>query len=448
MTQEVLQSLPVTRQRHSLLAVGKNLLNIPDDDPRTATSSNAGVPTTSMALPIVSPPQKQLQKVTLISSPQLPAPTPTPMAYESCKPFKKRVLPDTGFGFTRETPVNRISLGNENSITTQRNAKLLRTISADNVAMATTTVVVSSNNSVKYNDISNKEDQENRPKNYNVTSSTSSLMDLSKACEVERTRTEPTNTTRYGNVQQQDMKTPSPGYFGSSRSLLRNSPINLSMDRRNAHIISPLALTTHNRSNGFAVRVRPSSHIIPPSPTNKTPSGLYRNAPSSASSPLMSSASRYIKLSPTMTVRGSPLRGAQQSPILAMRKPFSPTSLLTLNNHQDPIPNNHQHGNGQKIKVLRIASQDTGEKSSTINPGNATTNMKLVGLNNGKTVIALVPTNTNTLATSTSVDATMPLSYGSVSHVSTSRIQSPRSSAINLVQRSPAMYRLSRFTSM
>ena len=56
MTQEVLQSLPVTRQRHSLLAVGKNLLNIPDDDPRATSNKPNASP---MALPIISPPQQQ-----------------------------------------------------------------------------------------------------------------------------------------------------------------------------------------------------------------------------------------------------------------------------------------------------------------------------------------------------------------------------------------------------
>merc|ERR1719211_524341 len=178
-----------------------------------------------------------------------------------------------------------------------------------------------------------QEDQENRPNVSNVIGATSSsLIDLGKACEVERTKS--------------GIKTPSPNYFGASRSLLRNSPINLSMDRRNSHIISPLALTTHNRSNGFAVRVRPSSHIIPPSPTNTTPSGLYRKGPS-APSQLMMSASRYVKLSPTMTARGSPLRGAQQSPLLAMRKPFSPTSLMTLNNHKEVVANTPLEGNNQ-----------------------------------------------------------------------------------------------------
>ena len=405
MTQEVLQSLPVTRQRHSLLAVGKNLLNIPDDDPRTTSNKPNASP---MALPIVSPPQQQLQKVTLVSSPsiqqQVVAPIsnpPTTQAYESCKPFKKRVLPDTGFG----SPVNRPLLVNHTNIAEQRNAKLPRTVSADNVANVGAAIVISS---------LDKEDQENRPNGSNVICATSSsLLDLGKACEVERTKN--------------GIKTPSPGHFGASRSLLRNSPINLSMDRRNAHIISPLALTTHNRSNGFAVRVRPSSHIIPPSPTG--PSGLYRKGPT-APSPLMNSTSRYIKLSPTMTARGSPLRGAQQSPILAMRKPFSPTSLLTLNNQNAPTDSQ-----GQKIKVLRMSSQENIDKNAAGNSGN---NMKLVDINSGKTVIALVSKNSGNVLNSVN---------GEGSFTARGINQSPRSSAINLVQRSPAMYRLSRFAS-
>merc|ERR1712038_1393153 len=56
-TQEILQSLPATRQRHSLLAVGKNLLNIPDDDPRATESTNIRVNASPMAMPIISPPQ-------------------------------------------------------------------------------------------------------------------------------------------------------------------------------------------------------------------------------------------------------------------------------------------------------------------------------------------------------------------------------------------------------
>ena len=424
MTQEVLSSLPVTRQRHSLLAVGKNLLNIPDDDPRGPPSTHAS----PMALPIVSPPQNQLQKVTLVSSPNIPCtPSATPMAYESCKPFKKRVLTDTGFGIA---PVNHSYQGNQNATYIQRNAKLPRTVSAENVAIASNTVVVSSNNTVRHQNIPNEEDQENKPQTANGVSIASSLMDLGKACEVERTKT--------------GIKTPSPSYFGTSRSLLRNSPINLSMDRRNAHIISPLALTTHNRSNGFAVRVRPSSHIIPPSPTNSTPSGLYRKGPS-APSPLMNSASRYVKLSPTMTARGSPLRGSQQSPMLAMRKPFSPTSLVTLNHHQDQNTRSSQDPYGQRIKVLRMPSQDNGEKSLTTTTPN---NMRLVGLNNGKTVIALVSKNPNTGVTTSIAESTMGFREGANSQqVANGRMQSPRSSAINLVQKSPAMYRLSRFAS-
>jgi len=426
-TQEVLSSLPVTRQRHSLLAVGKNLLNIPDDDPRAPPPTH----TSQIAMPIVSPPQHQLQKVTLISSPNIPASTPTPMAYESCKPFKKRVLTDTGFGIT---PVNFQSFQDiQNGTYIQRNAKLPRTVSADNVAMSSNAVVISSYNTTRHQNISNEEDQENKPQTANGVCITSSLMDLSKACEVERTKT--------------SIKIPSPNYFGASRSLLRNSPINLSMDRRNAHIISPLALTTHNRSNGFAVRVRPSSHIIPPSPTNTTPSGLYRKGPS-APSPLMNSASRYVKLSPTMTARGSPLRGSQQSPMLAMRKPFSPTSLITLNHHQDQITHSSQDPYGQRIKVLRMPSQDTGEKYSSSGAlGNTTNNMRLVGLNNGKTVIALVSKNPNTGVTTSIAESTMPFREGTNSQIANGRIQSPRSSAINLAQKSPAMYRLSRFAS-
>ena len=417
------------------MAVGKNLLNIPDDDPRVTASANIRVNASPMALPIVSPPQQQLQKVTLISSPNLPTPTPTPLTYESCKPFKKRVLPDTGFGITRETPINNLSLGIQNNISEQRNAKLPRTVSADNVASASTSVVITSSNAIikKQLNILNEENQENRPQNSSGILSSSSLLDLSKACEYERTKT--------------GIKTPSPNYFGSSRSILRNSPINLSMDRRNSHIISPLALTTHNRSNGFAVRVRPSSHIIPPSPTNTTPSGLYRKGPS-APSQLMTSASRYIKLSPTMTARGSPMRGAQQSPVLAMRKPFSPTSLMTLNNHQDHVTSGHHDVYGQKIKVLRMPSQDTLDRNTSAPMGNTSNNMQLLGMNNGKTVIALVSKNqSNTGVPSTNAEFPATIRGGAGMQVVTSRIQSPRSSAVNLVQRSPAMYRLSRFAS-
>merc|ERR1712088_404069 len=370
-----------------------------------------------MALPIISPPQQQLQKVTLVSSPSLQQQVivstsnpPTTLAYESCKPFKKRVLPDTGFG----SPVNRPLLVNQINIAEQRHAKLPRTVSVDNVANVGTSIFIASNNM-------DKEDQENRPDTSNVTCTNStSLLDLGKACEVERTKN--------------GIKTPSPNHFGASRSLLRNSPINLSMDRRNAHIISPLALTTHNRSNGFAVRVRPSSHIIPPSPT--TPSGLYRKGPT-APSPLMNSTSRYIKLSPTMTARGSPLRGPQQSPILAMRKPFSPTSLITFNNQHDQNPNGTQDAYGQRIKVLKMPSQNSVDTNSSISAiGNNTSNMKLVGLNNRKTVIALVSKNPS------------PGMASSNGHLAANeKLQSPRSSAINLVQRSPAMYRLSRFAS-
>ena len=422
MTQEVLQSLPVTRQRHSLLAVGKNLLNIPDDDPRASKSTNVGVTISPMAVPIVSPPQTQFQNVTLVSTANLPAPAPTTLAYESCKPFKKRVLPDTGFGISRETPINTISLDVQNSITVPRNAKLPRTLSANNVANSINTSIVTSSYNGKQIVISKEEDQENMPQNTNFMQTSSSLMDLTKAVDAERTKS--------------GIKTPSPSYFGSARSLLRNSPINLSMDRRNAHIISPLALTTHNRSNGFSVRVRPSSHIIPPSPTNTTPSGLYRKGPT-APSPLMNSASRYIKLSPTMTARGSPSRGSQQSPILAMRKPFSPTSLITFNNQHDQNPNGTQDAYGQRIKVLKMPSQNSVDTNSSISAiGNNTSNMKLVGLNNRKTVIALVSKNPS------------PGMASSNGHLAANeKLQSPRSSAINLVQRSPAMYRLSRFAS-
>jgi len=420
-TQEVLQSLPVTRQRHSLLAVGKNLLNIPDDDPRASKSTNVGVTISPMAVPIVSPPQTQFQNVTLVSSANLPAPTTT-LAYESCKPFKKRVLPDTGFGISHETPINTISLDVQNSITVPRNAKLPRTLSANNVANSINTSIVTSSYNGKQIVISKEEDQENMPQNTNFMQTSSSLMDLTKAVDAERTKS--------------GIKIPSPSYFGSARSLLRNSPINLSMDRRNAHIISPLALTTHNRSNGFSVRVRPSSHIIPPSPTNTTPSGLYRKGPT-APSPLMNSASRYIKLSPTMTARGSPSRGSQQSPILAMRKPFSPTSLITFNNQHDQNPNGTQDAYGQRIKVLKMPSQNSVDTNSSISAiGNNTSNMKLVGLNNRKTVIALVSKNPS------------PGMASSNGHLAANeKLQSPRSSAINLVQRSPAMYRLSRFAS-
>ena len=422
MTQEVLQSLPVTRQRHSLLAVGKNLLNIPDDDPRASKSTNVGVTISPMAVPIVSPPQTQFQNVTLVSSANLPAPAPTTLAYESCKPFKKRVLPDTGFGISHETPINTISLDVQNSITVPRNAKLPRTLSANNVANSINTSIVTSSYNGKQIVISKEEDQENMPQNTNFMQTSSSLMDLTKAVDAERTKS--------------GIKIPSPSYFGSARSLLRNSPINLSMDRRNAHIISPLALTTHNRSNGFSVRVRPSSHIIPPSPTNTTPSGLYRKGPT-APSPLMNSASRYIKLSPTMTARGSPSRGSQQSPILAMRKPFSPTSLITFNNQHDQNPNGTQDAYGQRIKVLKMPSQNSLDTNSSISAiGNNTSNMKLVGLNNRKTVIALVSKNPS------------PGTASSNGHLAANeKLQSPRSSAINLVQRSPAMYRLSRFAS-
>ena len=432
MTQEVLQSLPVTRQRHSLLAVGKNLLNIPDDDPRAMSNKPNASP---MALPIVSPPQQQLQKVTLVSSPnleQLVAPTSnptTPLAYESCKPFKKRVLPDTGFG----SPVNRPLLVSQTNMDEQRNAKLPRTVSADNVANVGTSILIASNNTSAKprNVLMDQEDQENRPNVSNVIGATSSsLIDLGKACEVERTKN--------------GIKTPSPNYFGASRSLLRNSPINLSMDRRNAHIISPLALTTHNRSNGFAVRVRPSSHIIPPSPT--TPSGLYRKGPT-APSPLMSSTSRYIKLSPTMTARGSPLRGPQQSPVLAMRKPFSPTSLLTLNSHKDLATNAAHDGNGQKIKVLRMPSQENIDRNSGAAIGNSASNMRFLDLNSGKTVIALVSKNSGNMHNSANGENSVPTREINSSQFVNSKTQSPRSSAINLVQRSPAMYRLSRFAS-
>ena len=138
-----------------------------------------------------------------------------------------------------------------------------------------------------------------------------------------------------------------------------------------------------------------------------------------------------------MTARGSPSRGSQQSPILAMRKPFSPTSLITFNNQHDQIPNGTQDAYGQRIKVLKMPSQNSVDTNSSISAiGNNTSNMKLVGLNNRKTVIALVSKNPS------------PGTASSNGHLAANeKLQSPRSSAINLVQRSPAMYRLSRFAS-
>jgi hypothetical protein len=143
-----------------------------------------------------------------------------------------------------------------------------------------------------------------------------------------------------------------------------------------------------------------------------------------------------------MTARG------QQSPGFAMRKPFSPTSLMTLNNHQDHVTNGPQDAYGQKIKVLRMSSQDTLDRTYSAPMGNTSNNMQVLGLNNGKTVIALVSKNTsNTGVPSTNAESSGTIRGGAGMQVITSRIQSPRSSAVNLVQRSPAMYRLSRFAS-
>ena len=444
MTQEILQSLPVTRQRHSLLAVGKNLLNIPDEDPR-GTSSNSSVVSSLQSPIITSPPQQQFQNVCLVSSPKVSVPViptaPPAAAYESCKPFKKRMLPDTGFGFSLETPLNPMSsnIGKDNSLQ-QRSAKLPRTMNADNVGTANASVIILGPKTATA--VMDQENQENEPTNIQHVTS---LMDLSKACDMEWKQLGP--VTPIASHSSQTMKIISPIHYGSARSLLRNSPINLSMDRRNSHIISPLALTTHNRSNGMALRVRPPSHIIPPSPTNTTPSGLYRKG-ASVSSPSLAAASRYVRLSPTMQVRGSPLRGPQQSPILAMRKPFSPTSLLTLNNHHQDIMSHVPNAqNNQKVKFLRISSPQT----------TPTNNMKLVGLNNRKTVIALVSSNGTQPTISSTCSAvsgtsqgvpSMMINGGGVAQTGgTYGIQSPRSSAINLVQKSPAMYRLSRFPS-
>ena len=96
-----------------------------------------------------------------------------------------------------------------------------------------------------------------------------------------------------------------------------------------------------------------------------------------------------------------------------------------------------------------MPSQDNGEKSlSSGGLGAAPSNMRLVGLNNGKTVIALVSKNPNSGVTTSIAESTMGFREGANSQqVANGRMQSPRSSAINLVQKSPAMYRLSRFAS-
>lgn len=36
MTREALETLPTSRQRHSLLAIGKSLVNLPDDPPASS----------------------------------------------------------------------------------------------------------------------------------------------------------------------------------------------------------------------------------------------------------------------------------------------------------------------------------------------------------------------------------------------------------------------------
>ena len=74
-----------------------------------------------------------------------------------------------------------------------------------------------------------------------------------------------------------------------------------------------------------------------------------------------------------------------------------------------------------------MSSQENIDRNVTGNSGN---NMKLVDLNSGKTVIALVPKNSGNILNSTNGEGSLP---------SRGVNQSPRSSAINLVQRSPAI---------
>ena len=262
-TKDVLQSLPATRQRHSLLAVGKNLINIPDDDPRAGLTTKLDTAT---------------------EEPEKPN-------YEACKPFKKRSVPDTGFGFSREaTPDENVIPKNVGS-----SSKLARTQSAEWLGAVM------------------------------QPPASPSLQELSDACEVERQRIS-SNSDAF--------RMPSPSSSQFRRSLLRNSPINLSMDRRNAHIISPLA-----RSPQLAVKNYRPSPIIPPSPSN-----CRKLSPSAG-----------IKLSPTTVVRSSP---GQQSIIIRS-------------------PNGEKYH--PKIKYLRV--------QQALSAGNSGSQ--------GKTVIALVPKSPN-----------------------------------------------------
>ena len=271
MTQEVLQSLPATRQRHSLLTVGKNLVNIPDDDPRQAPPQ-APPP----------PPQPPQQQQVALSQP-----TPPPTAFATSgipKPFKKRVVPDFGFESTENAE-------NENPPKS--------TASEGTLA---------------------------RSRSSSVQSPT--LLDLS-ARRVDTDR----------------FRIPSPSSSQFRKSLLRNSPINLSMDRRNAHIISPLA------------RQAPvKSHIAP------TPANCRKISPTGIISP-----SNLIRSPPT------------QSFAVVRTKPYSPQG-------------EKYH---PKIKYLRVQQQGAQSQNpqQPVVGLTRSASQPVLGLSKGSTLIALMPSN-------------------------------------------------------
>ena len=319
MTQEILQSLPATRQRHSLLTVGKNLVNIPDDDPRqaagpTSAPTSASLPATPAPTPtniehIINKPE-----VVFTNSSQQPSVVPASSNSGAIpKPLKKRMIPsDLSFG----------GGSNENAAPQTNGQKAPPVVANEN-----------------HNSVGLIRRAASLP--------SPTLLDLSEAA------------SRSSLIDSQKFRIPSPSSSQFRKSLLRNSPINLSMDRRNAHIISPLA-----RANSVAV-----TKNIAPSAANCrkiSPTGINLST---------------VRRSPTTVLRSPPT----QSVAVVRSKPYSPSSHGATSEKYHP-----------KIKYLRVQQQQGGGSQPLIavkgtTHQSSTTSSGVLGLSKGNTLIALLP---------------------------------------------------------
>ena len=301
MTQDILQSLPATRQRHSLLTVGKNLVNIPDDDPRQG-SSQGGPPVggslqMGAAQPLPAPPPVSVDQPKPLVAPNSQPPV--------CpKPLKKRIVPD--FGFDCEPDSRRAIAAPSAVAEPQRQPEQRSGNSNENVAP---------------------------PAVIKRSVSSPTLLDLSEAA------------TR---IDTQKFRIPSPSSSQFRKSLLRNSPINLTTgDRRNAHIISPLALK--------AVK-----NIVPTGANCRkiSPSGIVNLCKPTPAS----------QRSPVLMQRSQSLVGATS--VVSRTKPYSPSGGAERAYYHP------------KIKYLRVHQQPGGDQQA--GPS---------GTTQASTLIALVPSN-------------------------------------------------------